>query len=171
MKPLFAPWRMAYILQGAETPAPEVCIFCARPAEGPSRFSANLILCATEHAFVIMNKYPYQNGHLLVIPRAHVSDPSELDAATFAATAELLRQATAATRAALHPDGFNIGMNLGRVAGAGIDQHCHYHIVPRWHGDHNFMPVLAETRSIGEHLEATYAKLLPHFTALGQGPT
>jgi ATP adenylyltransferase len=161
---------MAYILSGSETPAAEVCIFCARPAEGPARFRDNLILCAGEHAFVIMNKYPYQNGHLMVIPRRHVSDPADLTDAEFAATAELLRRATTAVRAAMTPHGVNIGMNLGRVAGAGIDTHCHYHIVPRWNGDHNFMPVLAETRSIGEHLEATYAKLAPHFAGLGQGP-
>jgi len=161
---------MAYILSGSETAAPELCIFCARPAEGPAAYRKNLILCAAEHAFVIMNKYPYQNGHLMVIPRRHVADPADLAAPEFAATSELLRQATSALRAAMAPHGFNIGMNLGRVAGAGIDAHCHYHIVPRWNGDHNFMPVLAETRSIGEHLEATYEKLAPHFALLGQGP-
>jgi ATP adenylyltransferase len=102
----------------------------------------------------------------MVVPRAHVSDPAQLGAVEYAATMELLRRATSALRAALAPDGFNLGMNLGRAAGAGIDQHCHWHIVPRWNGDTNFMPVLGDVKVMPEHVEATYARLLPRFEKL-----
>jgi ATP adenylyltransferase len=155
---------MAYILSGEETA--EECIFCAFPARGPERFREHLILWADATAFVIMNKFPYNNGHVMVIPRRHVADPELLPEAEYQATCEVVRRATKALRVAVAPQGFNIGMNLGRVAGAGIESHCHWHIVPRWNGDTNFMPVLGETKVISDHLEATYERLLPHFAAL-----
>jgi ATP adenylyltransferase len=146
------------------------CIFCAFPSEGPAQFRKNLILCAQPHAFVIMNKFPYNNGHIMVVPRTHGGDPGDLGAEEYQATTELVRRATRALRAALGADGFNVGMNLGRTAGAGIDAHCHYHIVPRWNGDTNFMPVLGEVKVMSEHVQSTYERLLAHFAALGEGP-
>jgi ATP adenylyltransferase len=155
---------MAYILSGEERS--DECIFCKYPLEGPGKYRDNLVLCVGEHAFAMMNKYPYNNGHVMVIPRAHVADPSQLTVEQHAATCELLRRATDAIRAALSAQGFNIGMNLGRVAGAGIDQHCHWHIVPRWNGDTNFMPVVGAVKVLSEHVLGTYERLLPHFTGL-----
>jgi ATP adenylyltransferase len=168
MERLWAPWRMAYILSGDEMAAE--CIFCAFPAEGPGRFRNHQILCANDRAFAMMNKYPYNNGHVMVLPRAHASDPSQLDAATWSAVSELLRGTIAAVKDALKAQGLNVGMNLGRVAGAGIDQHLHWHVVPRWNGDTNFMPVVADVKVLSEHLEGTYERLLPHFAQLGEGP-
>lgn len=168
MQRLFAPWRMAYILSGEELSTE--CIFCRFPAEGRERYREHLILCVQPHAFVIMNRYPYNNGHLLIVPHPHAADPADLPPETYDATARLVRDATSALRRAFDPQGFNIGQNLGRVAGAGIDQHCHWHIVPRWNGDTSFMPILSETKVVSEHLEATYERLLPEFAALGEGP-
>jgi ATP adenylyltransferase len=159
---------MAYILSGEE--AADSCIFCAFPAEGPTRWRERLILCVAEHALVMLNKFPYGNGHLLVVPRRHVADPSELPPEEWAATAELLRASTQALKQTLSPHGFNLGMNLGRVAGAGIDRHCHWHIVPRWNGDTNFMPVVGDVRVMSEHLAASYDRLVGAFAHLGQGP-
>lgn len=167
MKPLFAPWRMTYIL--SEGKAPE-CIFCAFPARGRAHYREHQILCVQPHAFVIMNKYPYSNGHVMIVPRRHVALPTQLEADEWAATCELVRQTVAAVGTALHCENFNVGMNLGRAAGAGIDQHLHWHVVPRWHGDTNFMPLLAETRVISEHLDETYDKLVPALAPLGEGP-
>ena len=168
MERIWAPWRMAYILSGDELA--ERCIFCAFPDEGPARFEQHQILCATDDAFVMMNKFPYNNGHLMVIPRAHAADPSQLDARQWAAVGELLRASIARLKVALQAHGINVGMNLGRVAGAGIDQHLHWHVVPRWNGDTNFMPVVADVKVMSEHIEGTYARLVPHFQDLGVGP-
>jgi ATP adenylyltransferase len=156
---------MSYILQGPEKS--EECIFCAFPAQGPDRFRENLILHCDDAAFVILNRFPYNNGHLMVVPRRHLSDPADLSAAEYQACAERVRWATGALRRALHPAGFNIGMNLGRVAGAGIDRHCHWHVVPRWDGDTNFMPVVAEVKVMGEHLQQSFERLAPFFRAPG----
>jgi len=168
MDRLWAPWRMAYILAGDE--AADVCIFCQFPSEGPSRFRAHGILCASERAFVIMNKYPYGNGHVMVVPRAHAADPTALTDEDWRATSDLLRKTVEAVRVALGAHGFNVGMNLGRVAGAGIDKHCHFHVVPRWNGDTNFMPVVGDVKVLSEAVADTYQRLLPHFAALGAGP-
>ena len=119
---------------------------------------------------MMLNKFPYNNGHLMVIPRAHVAEPSLLTVVENAALGELLRKTTAILKEAIHAHGFNIGMNLGRVAGAGIEQHCHWHVVPRWNGDTNFMPVVGEVKVMSEHLQGTYERLLPHFAPLGAGP-
>jgi ATP adenylyltransferase len=167
MKQLHAPWRMTYILSGEKAPE---CIFCAFPARGRAHFREHLILCAQPRAFVIMNKYPYGNGHLMVVPRRHVAAPAQMEAGEWAEVGELVRQTVGVLGGALACESFNVGMNLGRAAGAGIDQHLHWHVVPRWHGDTNFMPLLSETRVISEHLEATYDKLVPAFAQLGEGP-
>lgn len=161
MERLWAPWRMQYIEVADVTVGG--CIFCRFPAEQDDR--ANLILARGQHAFVIFNRYPYNNGHLMVIPYAHVSSPEQLDAAQQADLHTLLYRTLGILRGAFEPHGFNLGMNLGRTAGAGIADHCHYHIVPRWNGDTNFMPVLGDTRVISEGLTETYDKLAPLFAA------
>ncbi len=168
MNRLFAPWRIEYILRGDERP--EVCIFCAYPADGPGRFRDHLILAATERCFVIMNRYPYANGHVMVVPARHVADPAALAAEDWQATSELLRRTASAVKTGLGAAGLNVGMNLGRAAGAGIDTHLHWHVVPRWVGDHNFMPVCADVKVMNDALEAAYERLLPHFADLGTGP-
>jgi ATP adenylyltransferase len=164
---LWAPWRMAYIESGSEKSAE--CIFCAFPAAGPEHHREHLILLETPAAFVIMNRFPYGHGHVMIVPRRHVADPNDLAADEYAAGAELVRRATRVLRKEILAHGFNIGMNLGRVAGAGIEHHCHWHVVPRWNGDVNFMPVVAQVRVMSEHLLATYDKLAPAFAALAGG--
>ncbi|WP_373049049.1 HIT family protein [Vulgatibacter sp.] len=164
MERLWAPWRLAFV-EGSEE-KPQGCIFCLFPKEGRDR--ERLVLGRSAHAFVILNKYPYNNGHLLVVPGAHVADPAELAEEAFLDLQRLLRASIAVVREVYGPDALNVGMNLGRAAGAGIADHLHWHVVPRWAGDVNFMPVLAETRVIPEHLDATWAKLRPAFDrALG----
>ena len=157
MRPLWAPWRMEYIASDKSGP----CILCAKPSAAGDR--ENFILERTAHSFVMMNIYPYSNGHLMVSPYAHVDRLVALeDAAAHDLTATLGR-ALERLRAALSPEGFNVGLNLGRAAGAGIETHLHFHIVPRWNGDTNYMTLFAEVRVIPEHLEATYDRLLPYF--------
>ena len=168
MDRMWAPWRMAYILSAADEHGPQECIFCRFPAAGPALHAENLILCCTPQAFVIMNRFPYNSGHIMVVPRAHGGDPMALSAADYGATCELLRQSLKIVTTELHAHGANVGLNQGRVAGAGIDQHAHFHIVPRWNGDTNFMPVVGDVRVISEHLEATYQKLRPAFAHLDQ---
>ena len=164
MDRLFAPWRMTYILGDEERP--QGCIFCTHPVSPAGDHRTLRVLAVREHAFVMMNRFPYANGHLLVSPRRHVAALDALPADEQAALSELLAASVAAVRSAIEPDGFNVGMNLGRTAGAGIADHLHWHVVPRWEGDHNFMPVLGETRVINEHLDSTFDRLLPHFGGL-----
>lgn len=169
MDKLWAPWRMAYILSAEETAGE--CIFCRFPAEGAEHLRRHLILHCDSRAFVILNKFPYNNGHLMVVPRAHVAMPEELGDEDYQALGCLLRQTVRLLREAVSPHGFNLGMNLGRVAGAGIDAHCHWHVVPRWSGDTNFMPVVGDVKVLSEQLEATYDRLLPYFRrGLGSEP-
>lgn len=158
MDRMWAPWRRRYILQETDDPK-DGCIFCDLPAAGPERQRENLILGCGARAFVILNRYPYNNGHLMVVPRRHVADPALLPADEYRVVTELLRRVTTAIWQAMHADGVNVGMNLGRTAGAGIDQHCHYHAVPRWNGDTNFMPVLGEAKVISVSLEDSFAQL------------
>jgi ATP adenylyltransferase len=165
MQNLWAPWRAAYILGEAE--AAGGCIFCIKPARGPAHFAENLILCATPEAFVMLNAFPYNNGHLMVAPRAHLATAGALPGAAHDALFRLVTAAAGALQRAFSPDGMNVGINVGRGAGGSVADHLHVHVVPRWDGDTNFMPVLAETKIIGQHLEATYASLLPHFSPLG----
>lgn len=162
MKQLWAPWRMTYIRGENERPD-DGCIFCVRDRQGEER--ERLILHRGEHAFVLMNKYPYTNGHLMVAPYRHSADPGELTAAEVMEMHRLLILGRDVLRQCIAPQGFNIGMNLGQVAGAGITDHLHQHIVPRWGGDTNFMPVFADVRVIPQHLEATYDLLAEGFAA------
>ena len=159
MERLWAPWRMKYILSTKDNGEYD-CIFCGLPAEGEASYRENLILSCGERAFVIMNRYPYNNAHLMVVPRLHVADPAELSDEDYAVVCEVLRQTSVRMRQVYRPDGINVGMNLGGAAGAGIADHCHYHLVPRWRGDTNFMPVLNDTRGISEGLDQTYDKLV-----------
>ncbi|HNN53917.1 MAG TPA: HIT domain-containing protein [Pseudomonadota bacterium] len=166
MDRLWAPWRMAYILQASGEQGAQQCIFCQFPSEGPARFAEHLILCCNRSAFAIMNRFPYGSGHIMVVPKRHGADLMALPADEYQATCELLRQANQIVGKELGAHGANLGMNLGRVAGAGIDQHAHFHIVPRWNGDTNFMPVVGDVKVISEHLQATYDKLRPAFAHL-----
>jgi ATP adenylyltransferase len=151
---LWAPWRLEYVAGGADQPG---CIFCDR-AHGD-----DLVVHRGRHAFALMNLYPYSNGHLMIAPYRHVPLPGGLDSDERAEMWELLDAALGSLSRAMSPDGYNAGLNLGRVAGAGVEHHLHLHVVPRWNGDTNFMPVLGETRVLPELLAQTYERLRPLF--------
>jgi len=164
MKVLWAPWRMAYITQFRK---PAACIFCAK-ARG-HRDAANLLLHRGRHGFVMMNLFPYNSGHLMIAPYAHVGRLESLSDEHTLDLMKLITLSLRVLRAEIKPEGFNIGVNLGRVSGAGIAAHLHVHIVPRWNGDTNFMPLFAETRVIPEHLRTTYRKLRARFHTVTAG--
>jgi ATP adenylyltransferase len=151
---LWAPWRMKYI---AHESIEDGCIFCNRLATEDD--TKSLILRRTDHAFVIMNLYPYNTGHVMIVPNRHVADPGDLTPDELGALGTLLPETLNALRRVLNPAGFNIGMNIGAVAGAGVADHLHQHVVPRWQGDANFMPILAGAMVIPELIPATYAKI------------
>lgn len=160
MKVLWAPWRMEYILGDKEEGN---CIFC--PGPDRSQDEARLILHAGPRAMVVMNRYPYNNGHLLVAPCRHVSGLDDLSQEETQDLMAMVRRSIGALKAVMSPEGFNVGLNLGHVAGAGMEDHLHFHIVPRWNGDTNLMTVIGDVRVIPEHLKETYVKLRPHFQA------
>lgn len=166
--PLWAPWRMEYIL--APKDEARACIFCDVEQASDSARRERLIVCTTEHAYVVMNRYPFSAGHLLIVPYAHKSSLDELDEQEHDALFRLVRDASTRLTRALKAEGLNVGLNLGAVAGAGIAAHLHVHIVPRWSGDTNFMPVLAETRVIPQALEKTRDHLEPFFADLAAPP-
>jgi len=157
---LWAPWRMELVSKGEP---PSGCIFCELPLERDDR--KNLILGRTGRTFAMLNKYPYNNGHLMVIPRQHASDVHALSEVDYQELSEMLRVALRLVGRGYAPHGANLGMNLGRVAGAGIADHLHWHVVPRWGGDTNFMPVLTDTKVMVEHLNASWERLRPLFDA------
>jgi ATP adenylyltransferase len=157
MKKLWAPWRMEYIEGFKEGE----CIFCTTANAGKDE--ANLILHRGTTAFVIMNRYPYANGHLMVAPFRHLGDIEALTPAEALDLFTLVQKSVVILKAAVNAEGFNVGINIGRVAGAGITDHVHIHIVPRWQGDVNFMPLLGDTKVICEYLTETYKKLKPKF--------
>jgi len=161
MPVLWAPWRMAYIAG----PKDSRCFFCAVPSDIADWPDA-LVLAATPTVLVMMNRFPYANGHLMVAPRAHNGDLQSLTADQFTDVMAAVRYAARALQSVFNPQGMNIGINLGRAAGAGVADHLHWHLVPRWTGDTNFMPMIGEVRVIPEHLEATYERLRPHFAGL-----
>jgi len=156
MESLWAPWRMNYILEKKE----EGCLFCRMAAERRDR--RNLVLHRERYGFVMMNKFPYNNGHLMIVPYRHCLDFEMLDEKEAVDLFNLLGAATRVLRRCLRAQGFNMGINIGREGGAGKD-HLHIHVVPRWAGDTNFMPVLGETKIIPEYLEKTYQILRPAF--------
>ncbi|MBP1696625.1 MAG: family hydrolase [Deltaproteobacteria bacterium] len=160
MECLWAPWRMEYILGKKK----RGCVFCRKLKEKKSK--ENLILYQGETVFVIMNKYPYTNGHLMVVPKRHCLNLEQLDNNELKELFDLLKASVRVLKSSFHPHGFNIGMNIGKTGGAG-EEHLHLHIVPRWAGDTNFMPVLGKARIISEYLEKTYDKLHSAFMDLG----
>jgi ATP adenylyltransferase len=159
---LWAPWRYKY-LKGNDKEASEGCIFCTKP--NANRDKENLIIFQGNRGFVMMNKYPYTNGHLLIAPYRHLNDLGKCSQDEKLEMFQLIDRSVSALRASMNPDAFNIGMNLGRTAGAGIEDHIHFHVVPRWNGDTNFMPVIGETRVISMSLEEGWEVLTKHFKA------
>jgi len=155
MKRIWAPWRMQYILMEHKSGE---CILCDKPAEKNDR--ENYILYRGSHNFIILNAYPYTSGHLMVAPYRHIGNITEADAKESKELFELIQLCVKLLTQTMKPDGFNIGMNIGKVAGAGLEGHIHMHIVPRWNGDNNYMSVVADTRVLSEGLVATYKKLM-----------
>ena len=155
MQHLWAPWRMAFI----KAPRPSGCFFCEAAAADPSDDATHLVLARGQHTLVILNRYPYNNGHLLIAPQRHVGELHEMLPVEHLECIEHLATLTGVYREQLNAEGFNIGLNLGRVAGAGLPGHLHWHLVPRWAGDTNFMPVLAGTRVIPQSLDALWEML------------
>jgi len=160
MERLWAPWRMEYI---TEEPRPG-CLFC-RVIEDPNDKDAALVVWRPTQAIVLLNKYPYNPGHVMVAPHAHVGGLEDLDDAQTADLMRALKRTVTVLKTLLKPEGFNIGANVGRVAGAGIPDHVHLHVVPRWNGDTNFMPVLGQVKVVNEHLTQTAAKLSEAFSS------
>jgi ATP adenylyltransferase len=153
MKHLWSPWRLEYLT----APEAEGCVFCHAKECDDDRES--LVLLRGERAYVILNRFPYNNGHFMVVPYAHVPSLEDLDAATLTEMMLLLNRGLAALRQLMQPDGFNVGANLGRAAGAGIEEHVHIHAVPRWTGDTNFMPVVGAMRVVPQTWLQTYDEL------------
>lgn len=162
-QPLWAPWRMEFI----RSEKPPGCIFCEFPAAPEEDDRKNLLVHRSAHAFTCLNKYPYNSGHVMVVPRAHVAELPALGPAEWADLQAELRRAAEVVRAVYRPEGLNVGMNLGRSAGAGIVDHLHWHVVPRWIGDNNFMPVLADMRVVVEALDEAWQRLHAGFAAAG----
>ena len=156
-KPLWAPWRLDYILG----PKDNGCVFCSMPREGDD--IRHNILFRGETCYVVLNLFPYNNGHLMVCPYRHISDMTLLTKEELEESAHLQQKSLQALSEAFHPEGFNVGLNMGAAAGAGIEEHLHFHIVPRWNGDFNFMPVIGQTKVIPQHLKTTFDALADKF--------
>ncbi len=170
MQQLWAPWRVE-LIEKADEKLPPGCVFCTLPraqagdAGRAARDRETLVLGRTANTFALLNRWPYNNGHLMVIPRRHTARFEDLSAPEWQELSEMLRVATGIVQAVYAPHGINVGMNLGRGAGAGIPDHLHWHLVPRWNGDTNFMPVLGDTKVMIEHLDASWERLRPQFDA------
>ena len=156
MDRLWAPWRVTYL--SAIHKPPKTCVFCRILRANEDR--RHLIFTRTEHSFAVLNLYPYNNGHTLVMPRRHVADWGQMTPAEKLDLLELLSTTQKLLKKILHPGGFNVGANIGKAAGAGFPGHLHIHVVPRWNGDVNFMPVLTKTKVISQSLEALYRLLV-----------
>ena len=169
MERLWSPWRLAYVT-GASGGDAAGCIFCnASAGSGPDRGSADdLVIIRGRSAFVILNLFPYNNGHLMVVPYRHVATLASMTSEEQAEVMRLARHAEIALTEAYQPQGLNVGINLGQPAGAGIVDHLHVHMVPRWNGDTNFMTAIANTRVLPEDLAATRQRLMPIFERLAQ---
>ncbi len=155
MDRLYTPWRWDYMVN----PKPDHCPFCEYLAQSPSHDPENYILFRAPRAFIVLNRYPYSNGHLMALPNAHVSTLDVLDDETQFELMKLTTYSTQILKSAYHAHGFNVGINIGKAAGAGMEAHLHIHIVPRWLGDTNFMPVIAKTKVMPESLEDVYSRL------------
>ena len=151
---IWAPWRLRYVKNAKKS---DECVFCAKPGAGDDR--ANLIVHRGERCFVILNLFPYTNGHLMVAPFDHIARLQDVEPDVTAEMFGLAQQAMRRMDEVYDPEGFNVGLNQGRVAGAGVDGHIHLHVVPRWAGDNNYMPVLADTRVMPQSLEESYDAL------------
>jgi len=165
MQRLWAPWRESYITKIMTKQ--KSCVFCRVLADKKDK--RHLIFIRKPYAYAILNLYPYSNGHCLVVPNRHVGDISRLPQKEYAQLMELLRETKDLLQTALGPKGFNVGINIGRIAGAGIPGHVHVHLVPRWRGDHNFMPVTASTKVISQSLSVIYKKLNDAYTQRYRG--
>jgi ATP adenylyltransferase len=162
MDRFWTPWRGEYLI--SDPSAQSKCVLCEMAVSAPDK--NNLVLFHSEHSFAVMNKYPYNNGHIMVVPKKHVDSFTLLSEAEYTDLHSLLKKAVSVIYKTYNPQGCNIGMNMGRAAGAGIDKHLHFHIVPRWNGDTNFMPVLSEIKIISEHLFTSYDLLIKNFKEL-----
>ncbi|MCS1408831.1 MAG: AP-4-A phosphorylase [Verrucomicrobia subdivision 3 bacterium] len=160
MESLHAPWRISYILS-PKPPKGAESLF-TRIAQSDDDIT-NLVVHRDRHCFVLMNRYPYNGGHLMVVPYKETSELEDLDDTELSALMLMTRRSIRVLKAVMDPDGFNVGLNLGKVAGAGIEEHLHYHVVPRWSGDSNFMPVIAHTGVVPEALMETAAKIREAF--------
>jgi len=163
---LWAPWRYAYLRSAPG--GQHHCIFCFARLTASGR-RKRLVMLESGRAVVMLNRYPYSNGHVMVAPRRHVASPELLTRDERVEIGELVAQAITILRAELRPSGVNVGANLGRSAGAGFAEHMHWHVVPRWDGDNNFMPVLASTRVLSQSLEDSYMQLSPLFKTIEAG--
>ena len=161
MQRLWTPWRRAFV-EGSADNAHTGCFLCTY-ASDPARDRENFVLAREKAVFVLLNLYPYNSGHLMVAPYLHTGDLATLDEHIAAELMAMTQTSLAALAAAYSPEGFNVGMNLGKVAGAGVPDHLHVHVVPRWGGDTNFMPVAANTKVLPESLDQTYERLEPYF--------
>lgn len=157
MKRLFSPWRSAYIQTFKHTQKSSKCLFCRIAKE--RKDAGNYVVCRGKHCFVVLNLYPYNSGHLMIVPYKHTNTIEALTEREFAEILTITTRAQKALRKISKPHGFNFGANFGRVAGAGIDKHVHFHLVPRWSGDTNFMPVLADTKLISEEMQKMWKEL------------
>ena len=157
---LWSPWRFRYVSQASSTSA---CPFCERATAPPAGDRENLVLYRARSNFILLNLFPYTTGHSMVIPYAHVASLEEVQPATLVEMMELARRLQTALRDCYHPEGYNLGINLGKCAGAGVADHLHLHLLPRWTGDSNFMTPIGETRVLPEDLLTTYDKLAPYF--------
>lgn len=165
MDQLWAPWRAQYIQESSAKPSPtdDSCFLCRGLASGPEDDRTNLLVFRGVHAAVFLNRYPYNNGHLLVTPLVHRGNLHDLVGPELTAPLELVRDSITILSRMMRPQGYNVGLNLGKSAGAGLPGHLHWHIVPRWDGDTNFMPVLGQTKVIVESLATFYDRLVAEF--------
>lgn len=163
MDTIWSPWRSKYIATFKETPSASDCFLCDA-AKDIGNDKEMLVLSRKEHCFVIMNRYPYNNGHLMIAPYSHTGNFEEFTSEMLTELMLTVQEAINILKKTHHPHGFNIGMNIGREAGAGVPDHIHVHVVPRWNGDTNFMPVLSDVKIASDSLENSYDLLLSHFT-------
>lgn len=166
MDSIWAPWRMEFIEDKRQKEGGAPCVFCELAESRPD--NKNLVLARGETTYIVMNRFPYTNGHLMVVPYSHIADLKELPPKTHEEILRLTVESLEILSERLHAEGFNCGMNVGRAAGGGIVDHFHWHVVPRWIGDHNFLPVLGKMRIMSECLSDTYDRLKEDFKKLSQ---
>ena len=166
MEKLWSPWRSNYIDSFKDAEDSNYCVFCSAAKEN-NNTDDSLVIYTGKHSFIMMNLYPYNNGHLMIIPFRHISDYTELTAEELGEITELNRNAIFALKSIMSPHGFNFGANIGQAAGAGIHTHLHFHLVPRWNGDTNFMPVLGDVKIISQDLLETKNKIIKALSDIG----